>query len=192
MLCLWCKQISRFTWFSHSHPTSSLLLSLKYCFQVIQSDVHTYIYQSQQKTMDYGCVECVTNATYCSTLHYHYCPQCRQYSVMTIDSWELVSGDLEIYLPTTAPTHAKVMCTEVLLDCVPLPAGAEEDTMHAMASDSGCNHLGKIGNYTKICMLKFSEILDVLWCRPHAHGLQNNEVIKTLYTCFHVQSSITS
>ena len=99
MLCLWCKQISRFTWFSHSHPTSSLLLSLKYCFQVIQSDVHTYIYQSQQKTMDYGCVECVTNATYCSTLHYHYCPQCRQYSVMTIDSWELVSGDWEIYYP---------------------------------------------------------------------------------------------
>ena len=73
-----------------------------------------------------------------------------------------MSGDWEIYLPTTAPTHAKVMCTEVLLDCVPLPAGAEEDTMHAMASDSGCNHLGKIGNYTKICMLKFSEILDVL------------------------------
>ena len=44
---------------------------------------------------------------------------------MTIDSWELVSGDWEIYLPTTAPTHAKVMCTEV-----------EEDTMLPQSEDA--------------------------------------------------------
>ena len=49
---------------------------------------------------------------------------------MTIDSWELVSGDWEIYLPTTAPTHAKVMCTEVLLDCL------EEDTMLPQSEDA--------------------------------------------------------